>query len=411
MKYHSKTPEEWEKYDKEKEKKDIIKKMHKKRRRTNNLIIIMISSFAIVIIMLSKYYFPRYKFSEFLLVNGISFSLMSNSEYTYPDNLDINVNMYNTKNKVESIKIDSFKFNMYKITDNSSKTFYTFEYPEIINYDLIPLENKKIFDLKNINPMSKIPNGKYIIETNFNYNGKKIKLKKEINYIHTIKYNIYLNKDFYLDNEYPKLYIEVKNYSENTKNINVMGKIEIYTQKRKLVKEIKVNLGYATLKSLEKEIYEVNIPPLKKGNYELYFVSESLNQAVYILLPISNIIEKKLSKVTLSIDTYLFYPINELFRGVFYINNNDFKKERYIQIEGYYIRLLNMENNTIIFNYENNDKRRIFINAGGKKLIHIISDEPPIQLSIPGNYQLIFGVKSNENTIERKMDLYVGISQ
>lgn len=411
MKYHSKTPEEWEKYDKEKERKDKIKAMHKRRRKTNNLIIIFISSFAIVLIMLSKYYFPRYKFSDFLLINGISFSLMSSTEYTYPDTLDININMYNTKNKIEPIEIDSFNFKIYKLTDSASEIFYNFEYPRVIKYDLSPLENKKIFDLKNINPMSKIPNGKYVVETNFNYNGKAIDLKKDINYIHTIKYNIYLDRDFYSTTEYPRLFIEVKNYSENTKNINVMGKIKIYNQKRKIIKEINVNLGYATLKSLEKKIYETNIPPLNEGNYELYFVSEALNQAVYIPLPISNHIEKKLSKVTLSIDTYLFYPINELFRGAFYINNSDFKKERYFEIEGYYIRLMNMENNTIVFNYENNEKNRIFINAGGKKIIHLVNDEPPIKLSIPGNYKLIFGVKANENTIERKMDLYVGISQ
>jgi len=411
MKYHSKTPEEWEKYDKEKEKKDKIKAMHKRRRRTNNLIIIFISSFAIVLIMLSKYYFPRYKFSDFLLINGISFSLMSSTEYTYPDILDININMYNTKSKIEPIEIDSFNFKIYKLTDSASETFYNFEYPKVINYDLSPLENKKIFDLKNINPMSKIPNGKYVVETTFNYNGKAINLKKEINYIHTIKYNIYLDREFYSTTEHPRLFIEVKNYSENTKNINVMGKIKIYNQKRKIIKEINVNLGYATLKSLETKIYETSIPPLKEGNYELYFVSEALNQAVYIPLPISNHIEKKLSKVTLSIDTYLFYPINELFRGAFYINNSDFKKERYFEIEGYYIRLMNMENNTIVFNYENNEKNRIFINAGGKKIIHLVNDDPPIKLSIPGNYKLIFGIKANENTIERKMDLYVGISQ
>ncbi|SHE52996.1 hypothetical protein SAMN02745164_00616 [Marinitoga hydrogenitolerans DSM 16785] len=411
MKYHSKTPEEWEKYDKEKEKRDYIRKMQKRRQRTNNLIIIFISVFAIALIILSKYYFPRYRFGDSLIMDSISFSLMSPNEYTYPDGLSINVNMFNTGSKSKKMKIDSFVFYIYKVTDSSSETFYRFEYPNIIDYELYPLESKKIFDLNLVNPMSKIPNGDYVVEAKFNYNNKTIKLKKQFKYIHSIKYNIYLEKAFYLENEYPKLYIEAKNYSSETKSINLMGKIQIFTQKRKLIKEVPVNLGYITLNSLEYQTFEISIPPVSKGIYELYFVSEELNQAVYIPLAITNNIEKKLKNVSLSIDTYLFYPVNQLFQGDFYINNLDFKKERFLEIEGYNIRLLNIENNTIVYNYENNEKKRIYISEGGKVQIHSVSYIPPVKLSIPGNYKLIFAVKSNENTVERTMDLYVGISQ
>ncbi|WP_165973931.1 hypothetical protein [Marinitoga lauensis] len=129
MKYHSKTPEEWEKYDEEKEKKDYIKKMHKRRQRINNMLIIFISILAIALIMVSKYYFPRYNLGFSILLNGISFSIMSEDNYTYPDTLNINVNMFNTKSKPENMKLDSFKFKIYKITKNSSEVFYNFEYP------------------------------------------------------------------------------------------------------------------------------------------------------------------------------------------------------------------------------------------------------------------------------------------
>ncbi|WP_129407936.1 hypothetical protein [Marinitoga lauensis] len=179
------------------------------------------------------------------------------------------------------------------------------------------MESKKIFDLKNINPLSKIPNGKYIVETIFNYNGRKIRLKKEFNYIHSIKYNIYLEKGFYTENERAKLYIEPKNYSAETRSINLIGDIEIYTKKRKLIKKIPVNLGYVTLNPLEKKEYSVILPPIKKGTYELYFVSKELNQAVYIPFPVTDKIERKLKNISLSIDTYLFYPINETFKGHF----------------------------------------------------------------------------------------------
>ncbi|WP_129407935.1 hypothetical protein [Marinitoga lauensis] len=70
-----------------------------------------------------------------------------------------------------------------------------------------------------------------------------------------------------------------------------------------------------------------------------------------------------------------------------------------------------MENNTIFFNYENKDKRRIYISEGGKTLINIILPEPPVKLSIPGNYKLVFTVFTSESTLEKRLDLYVGISQ
>ncbi|KLO21113.1 hypothetical protein X275_10415 [Marinitoga sp. 1197] len=411
MKYYSKTPEEWKKYDEEKEKKDNLRKIQKRRQRINNLIIIFISLFAIIVIISSKYYFPRYNFGDSVIINSISFSILASNKYTFPDNLEITVNMFNTGSTVKDIKIDSFKFIIYKMTNSASTTFYKFEYNNIISYKLQPLGNKKIFDLNSINPISKIPNGNYIIETQFNYNGKKIKLKKEIEYIHTIKYNIYLDKAFYLTNEYPKLYIEVKNYSAETKNVNIIGKLKIFTKNRKLKKEIPINLGYTLLKTLETKSYEINIPPIEKGIYELYFINDKLNQAVYIPLAITDNVEKRLKNINLSVDTYLFYPINHLFEGYFYINNLNFKKEKFLEIEGYTIRLINLENNVIVFNYENDEKKRVYISAGGKSIIHFISSNPPVKLSIPGNYKLIFAVKSNENTIERSMDLYVGISK
>ncbi|MBM7559114.1 hypothetical protein JOC61_000899 [Marinitoga litoralis] len=361
-------------------------------------------------VLLSKYYFPRYKFSDSIMISGISISLNSTDKYYFPDALKININMANTQSKTQKVKIADFKFYLYKTTNNSSETFYKFVSPQIINYDLNPLEIKNIFDLENINPMSKIPNGVYTIETSFRFNDKEIKLSKEFNYIHSVVYNIYLDKDFYLTNERPKVYIETVNYSSETKNVNIKGKLQIFNKKRKLVKEIPANFGYKTLKSLENTINEIFIPSLKDDVYELYFVNEELNQAVYIPLPITNNIERKLSKINLSIDTYLFYPINELFQGAFYIDNLDLKNKRFIEIEGFSIRLLNIEKNTLIFNYENNDKKRIYINEGGKGLIHYISKEPPVKLTIPGNYKLIFAVKSNENVLERSLDLYVGIS-
>jgi hypothetical protein len=411
MKYHSKTPEEWEKEDKEKMKKDKFSRIYKRRQKINNILIILISSITIIIILLSKYYFPRYKFDNSVLINDISVSLMTSDKYVYPNPLDINISMFNTTEKIKKIKITDFKFYIYKLTDNSSTTFYKFEYPKIINYNLNPLETKKIFDLNTVNPMSKIPNGIYVIQTEFKFNDKNIKLKKEITYAHTIIYNAYFEKNFYKSNEYPKLYIEAKNYSEEPKNINFMGKVQIYSSKGKLIKEIPVNFGYVTLKPLEKVSYTLNIPPINPGTYDVYFVKKEKNEAVYIQLPITKTIEKKLKNVSLSIDTYLFYPVNEIFHGTFYINNLDFKKERFIEIEGYNIRLINLENNTVVFNFENNDKRRIYINKGGKSVINIITDDPPIKLSIPGNYKLVFEVKSNENAIEKTLDLYVGISK
>jgi hypothetical protein len=410
MKYHSKSPEEWEKIDKNKSKNDSLNRLIKRRQKINNFIIIMISLLTLVMVLLSKYYFPRYKFSDSIMISGISISLNSTDKYYFPDALKININMANTQSKTQKVKIADFKFYLYKTTNNSSETFYKFVSPQIINYDLNPLEIKNIFDLENINPMSKIPNGVYTIETSFRFNDKEIKLSKEFIYIHSVVYNIYLDKDFYLTNERPKVYIETVNYSSETKNVNIKGKLQIFNKKRKLVKEIPANFGYKTLKSLENTINEIFIPSLKDDVYELYFVNEELNQAVYIPLPITNNIERKLSKINLSIDTYLFYPINEIFQGAFYIDNLDLKNKRFIEIEGFSIRLLNIEKNTLIFNYENNDKKRIYINEGGKGLIHYISKEPPVKLTIPGNYKLIFAVKSNENVLERSLDLYVGIS-
>ncbi|KAF2956387.1 hypothetical protein [Marinitoga sp. 38H-ov] len=411
MKYHSKSPEEWENYDKKKNKNDSLKSILKRRQKVNNFIIIMISSLTIVMILLSKYYFPRYKFSYSTMISSVSISLNTLDNYYFPDSLNINVSMNNTSSKHKNIEISDFKFNIYRITNNSSETFYKFEYSKIINYDLNPLEIKKIFDLEKINPISEIKHGNYVIETSFNFNNKKIKLKKEFNYIHSIIYNIYLEKDFYLTNERPKIFLEAINYSSDEKNINIIGKIQIFNKKRKLINEIPINFGYTYLKSLEKNVNELYLPPLEDDVYELYFVNKELNQAVYIPLPITNKIEKKLTKVNLAIDTYLFYPINELFQGAFYIDNLDLKNKRFLEIEGFTIRLLNIENNTLIFNYENNDIKRIYINEGGKSLIHYISKEPPIKLNIPGNYKLIFSVKSNENVIERTLDLYVGLSR
>ncbi|AEX84722.1 hypothetical protein Marpi_0270 [Marinitoga piezophila KA3] len=412
MGYYSKSPEEWKKLDEEKAKKDKLRQIQKRRQKINNMLIIFISILAIAFIFISKKYFPRYNFGFYVLVDKISYSIFSSDKYTYPDPLTISVSMNNSTTSPIDVKIDSFKFIIYKITGDSSETFYKFEYPKIIKYQLSPYETKKIFDLMNINPLSKIPDGKYIIYSTFNSNGKEIKLHKEIDYIHTVRYNVYLKKGFFLENEYPQLIIEARNYSEETRQFEFKGTIQIYTKKKKLIKEIPVDFGYLTLKSLEKKVNDFNIPRIEKGTYDLYFVSKQFNQAVYIPFPITDKIETKLKNISLSMDTYLFYPVNEKFQGIFYINNKDLKKERFIEITGYSLRLINLDKNTVVFNYENSDKRRIYINAGGKAIVYYLSPyDRPVTLSIPGKYQLIYTVKTNESVIERKVTVYVGINQ
>lgn len=404
MAYFSRSPEEWKKYDEEKKRKrDEQNKPKKKVERFSLFIIIAVSVVAIFFSIFGPK-FSRFVFPHSITKNGINLNLKAQDNYYYPEALDMKIYIQNTKNKSDRIKIEDFSFQIMRKLD--SKIIHDFSSFQTIETQVQPLQTLLLFDLLKEAEIKALPDGEYQAKSSFLFNGEKVSLVRNFYYNQKLILNIYPKEMFYLKNEFPIFLIEAANRTSATITSELAGKIKINDKKKEVFNQ-SFSFGPLNLKTLNSTSFEL---PLNKtfepGIYNSVFEFENIDQNYYAPLVVVEKIEKDADAKDLSL---IFYTTLFTSRGdtLHFEANLKNSKKKPMPLEITQIKFKLYYENKLLFNYENNDKTRIYISELGTTKVFDLSDVRNIPLERSGNYLIDFSLVVGNNTLSKQQNINV----
>lgn len=396
MRYFSKSPEEWEKYDELRKKEKEQKEKAKKRIiRWTFYIIIFLSLLTIVFIFIGREN-SRLDLPHNVVIKGINIYLQAEEDYYYPNVLDIKVILQNTNNKETHIKIENFSFLI--INKENAQIIYSFAFPDTVETTINPFQTILIFDLLREKEIKTLNQGVYEARATFTINGQNINLNKSFKYNQDLFLDIQNKEMFYLSDEFPTVDIILTNRTNQTFDSELNGEliiknrdVEIYSQSFSFGK---MNIEPLSSTSLNFKI-GYNLDP---GTYYLVFNFDPLNQSYVTTLNIVDSIEQDIEDLDL-----IVYAISTANRGdqLFFegLLRNSKKRERAFEISKIVFKLFHEDK--LIYNYENTDIMRVYIPELGASKVFDIANIKSIVLDRSGRYNIQFMVESHGNIFSK----------
>ncbi|MGM0639828.1 MAG: hypothetical protein ACQESN_00185 [Thermotogota bacterium] len=400
MKYYSKSPKEWEKIDEEKKRKK------KDKYKTIKKYTIYLMIFIAILALIFTFFGPklsRFNLSYNIVIDGISFNLVSEDEFFYPDKITSEVNMQNTTNRNKEVNIENFKYEILK--SENKETIFNFNYQDAVNAQLNPYQTRLIFDLEKEEDIAELEAGEYIINTSFDFNEQKVNLSREFNYKQDFKLNFFAEKDFYLINENPVFLVSFKNNSKDMYNKEVSGKL-IYSKDEKNVYEQAVNFGSIELQPLESVQFDIKSDrTFEKGTYTVMFDISTMDKKIISNLHVAEEINNSTKNIVINDFTLQTFEIGQSFYYKAYLEN-DANSPQSLTMNSHGITIRYNEDE--IFNYQSEEPRRIFISEFGSTEIFDLENIKEIDLDKAGRYFINFFVEiegkiiTTQNSIEVK---------
>lgn len=402
MRYFSKSPEEWEKYDELRKKEKEQKEKAKKRIiRWTFYIIIFLSLLTIVFIFIGREN-SRLDLPHNVVIKGINIYLQAEEDYYYPNVLDIKVILQNTNNKETHIKIENFSFLI--INKENAQIIYSFAFPDTVETTINPFQTILIFDLLREKEIKTLNQGVYEARATFTINGQNINLNKSFKYNQDLFLDIQNKEMFYLSDEFPTVDIILTNRTNQTFDSELNGEliiknrdVEIYSQSFSFGK---MNIEPLSSTSLNFKI-GYNLDP---GTYYLVFNFDPLNQSYVTTLNIVDSIEQDIEDLDL-----IVYAISTANRGdqLFFegLLRNSKKRERAFEISKIVFKLFHEDK--LIYNYENTDIMRVYIPELGASKVFDIANIKSIVLDRSGRYNIQFMVESHGNIFSKDHTFFV----
>jgi len=400
MKYYSKSPKEWEKIDEEK------RRNKKDKYKTIKKYTVYLMIFIAIMALIFTFFGPklsRFNLSYNIVIDGISFNLVTEDEFFYPDEITSEVNVQNTTNNNKKINIENFKYEILKSENN--ETIFNFDYQESVNAELRPYQTRLLFDLEKEERIAELEAGKYIINTTFDFNEQKVNLSREFSYKQDFKLNFFAEDNFYLLDEKPVFLVSFKNNSKDMYNEEVFGKI-IYSKNEKNIYEQTVNFGSIELQSLESSQFEIKSDrTFEKGTYTVMFDISSMDKKIITKLHVSEEIDNESQNIAINDFTLQSFELNQDLYYKAYLDNKVRDPQSLIMnSHGITIRY----NEDEIFNYQSEEPRRVFIAEYGSTEIFDLENIKEIELNKAGRYFITFFVEiegkiiTAQNSIEVK---------
>ena len=400
MKYYSKSPKEWEKIDEEK------RRNKKDKYKTIKKYTVYLMIFIAIMALIFTFFGPklsRFNLSYNIVIDGISFNLVTEDEFFYPDEITSEVNVQNTTNNNKKINIENFKYEILKSENN--ETIFNFDYQESVNAELSPYQTRLLFDLEKEERIAELEAGKYIINTTFDFNEQKVNLSREFSYKQDFKLNFFAEDNFYLLDEKPVFLVSFKNNSKDMYNKEVFGKI-IYSKNEKNIYEQTVNFGSIELQSLESSQFEIKSDrTFEKGTYTVMFDISSMDKKIITKLHVSEEIDNESKNIAINDFTLQSFELNQDLYYKAYLDNKVRDPQSLIMnSHGITIRY----NEDEILNYQSEEPRRVFIAEFGSTEIFDLENIKEIELNKAGRYFITFFVEiegkiiTAQNSIEVK---------
>ncbi|MDK2945987.1 hypothetical protein [Geotoga petraea] len=398
MKYYSKSPKEWEEYDQEK--RENKKDRYKTIRKYTSYLIIFIAIMALIFTFFGPR-LSRFNLSYNIVIDGISFNLVTEDQFLYPEKITSNVNVQNTTNNDKTIKIDNFYYEIIKSENN--ETIFDFEHNETVTTILSPYQTRLIFDLEKETEISELESGKYIINTSFEFNGQKVNLNRDFNYNQDFKLNFYSDRNFYLESETPKFVVTFQNNSKEMYNKEVFGKL-IYSKDGENIYERQINFGSLELQPLESSQFEITSNRLfESGIYRVMFDIESMDKKIITTLNIANQINSNPENIAINDFTLQTFEQGQKLYYKAYLDNK-VKNPQSLIMNSYGIRI--QYNGEELYNYRNDESTRVYISEYGSTEIFDLENVKEIELNKKGRYFINFFVEvqgkiiTTQNSIE-----------
>lgn len=402
MTYFSRSPEEWKKYDEEKKRKREEKNKPKKMvERFSLFIIIAISAIAIFFSIFGPK-FSRFMFPHSITKKGINLSLQTQDNYYYPEALNIKIYVQNTKNKSDYIKIENFYFRIIRKSD--SKVIHDFSSPQTIETQIQSLQTLLLFDLLKEAEIKQLLDGEYQVTASFLFNGDNVSLTRDFYYNQKLIFNVYTNEMFYLTNEFPVFSIEVANRTNKTITSELSGNIKINDKKKEVFNQ-SFYFGPLNLNTLESTSFKLPLnKTFEQGIYNSVFEFESINQNYYSPLVVVDKIENDTKDLSLIFYTPLFTSRGDSLHFEANLKNS---KKKPMPLEVNQIKFRLYYENQLIFNYENNDRTRIYISELGTTQVFDLSEVRNITLDRSGNYLIDFSIVIGNDVLSKQQNISV----
>ncbi|BBE31927.1 hypothetical protein OSSY52_20680 [Tepiditoga spiralis] len=397
MKYITKSPKEWEEYDKNKNNNN---NNYKKMRKMTSFIIIAISLMVILFTIFGDNFLPQ-RF-DMKIIDGFNFTLLTKDTYYYPEFLDIKVKMQNIKKQTNSFTLKNFTFII--INKDDGNVLYNFVYNKEVKNKINTYVNQTIYDLTKEKKISNIKKGNYEIRVSFKLNEKDVVLTKEFYYSHDLKLNLYPYKDFFLSTENPKIGLEIFNQTNETEAKEIKGILKVIKKDKEIYKE-NINFGSISLNPMTNKVLNIELKTkLNEGTYTITFETPAFEKMLITILNITKKIDYTSSKLYLS---NLSLPIIEKGQTLYYIAklNNRNKENRGIEIKQMIIKVY--YNDEIIYKYIKVNPVRVYLPSFGTKGIFDLEKTKKIKLDKAGTYNVEFIALINGKTFNKKQKIEV----
>ena len=400
MKYYSKSPKEWDEYDQEKRKNKRDK--YKTIRKYTAFLMIFIAIMALIFTFFGPK-LSRFNLSYNIVIDGISFNLVTEDEFLYPDQVTSEVNVQNTTNNDRKINIENFTYEIVK--SENQETIYSFDYNETVNANLSPYQTRLLFNLEKEEEISELEAGEYVISTSFDFNGKKINLSRKFIYKQDFKLNFYSIKNFYLTDENPKFIVTFQNNSKEFYSSEIFGKL-IYSKDDKNIYERQINFGSIELQPLESTQFELTSDRnFEAGIYRVMFDIQSLDKKIITSLNIANQIDSNPENIAINDFTLQSFEQGQNLYYKAYLDNK-IRQPQSLIMTSHGIRV--EYNGEEIYHYKNEDSTRVYIADFGSTEIFDLEQIKEIELDKKGRYFINFFVEiqgkliTAQNSIEVK---------
>jgi len=389
MTYHSKSPKEWEERDKIKNiqyKKANLKRISK----VTGLLLIFVSLISLIFIFFGPR-ISRFNLTYSKIIDGLSFSLVCEDSFKYPDLVEFEILIQNTSNSIKSLKISNFSVKIFDLKNNEK--IYEFIYNDSVETELIGYQKIPLFDITREKEIRELESSDYQIQVKFNFFDEEIYLDKNFNYSHDLKLNFYSENQFFLENELPTFAFTILNHTKNNFNNNISGEIIIKKDKKIFLNQ-KINFGSILINPMESKLLNISLEKtLNSGTYDVIFNIDSLEKSIITKL---NILEEKdedFKDLFLTHFTVSLFEVNSDLYYTSYLNNSK-KINRGIEITNLIFRV-KYENDEIIFNYEKNDPLRAYLPSEGNVEVFDIFKIKKVPLNRTGFYEIFFEVNVN----------------
>ncbi len=403
--YHSRSPEEWERIDREKEGLRSTSRMPRRGKFILFFNVVLIAFIVFAYIATQK---ERNVMSQSLKTIG-DFQIYISSEkndFLCGEPLEFKVYVTNISSKKKDFSIYSFNV---KISSAASSDVYSFHFDRTIHSSIEGKRSVLVYDLKREVNLAYLKAGTYTVDVLINFNGKAVNLIKKFKYLSKIRASLVSGQDFFKVGEGGKFSVYVKNNTPKGVNLSFTGaRFKIINEdtgkipyKRYFAQPVNVFLAPAQGESL----YTFNMPPLKEpGKYtmqaELIGSTSLVATSSFLVVDakkVSSPIELKLNS-----DIPMVVSQNEPVNFSLWLLNTSLAK-KFVTINSITIRV--EKGNVELYRFSDRTSHNVVIPSGGTRLLVSSQSWKAITLPSSGVYLFDAIVKIGDKYLEYRQKI------